>query len=141
MTYTVNWYNEEHTVICYRVSDTWDWSELHRLLDDIFAMLDTVDHVTHLIGVVDDFDELKTLSTNATEEGRRLLVRQHPRAGVTVVVTRNALFHMLYKLIRFVFAHDPLYTTFRFATSMEAARSLLATIQAEPQTHCEASTG
>ncbi|HEX2622333.1 MAG TPA: hypothetical protein VHL11_19375 [Phototrophicaceae bacterium] len=122
MSVSVQWDNDEKSVIYYSIDDPWKWIEVHQAIDEIFAMMDGVDHV---VDAIVHFKSGIKIKTGMLTEGRRLLMRQHTRSGMTVVVTSNALFRSVYNMIRVTYPRANLYTAFSFATTLDEARELI----------------
>lgn len=48
----INWYNDEKTAILWETRDLVNWSTFYQYLEEMYAMLDTVDHPVDIIYVM-----------------------------------------------------------------------------------------
>jgi hypothetical protein len=83
MPVTVRWGDSSHTFILYDFVDPWDWAEMWEALRADDEMLDSVDHVVHLIF---DFRATKQLPTNPAAQLKGFASAIHAHVGYIVFV-------------------------------------------------------
>jgi hypothetical protein len=49
MSYTISWYDKEHTILCVDVTGRITWQQWHQISDDLIAQCQPVDHRVDII--------------------------------------------------------------------------------------------
>ena len=122
MPITVQWDNEEKTIIYYTFDGAWTWDEFYAVYRDVYAMLDTVQHPVHAIV---DLRSSRLLPRDTLTQMRRLTYEQHENGGMTVFITSNPLAHTFYTLLTNLYRRA--LEIFRLAATPEEAYQMLAT--------------
>jgi len=89
MSVDVNWYDERRTFLVIGLTFPWNWSEVENSFRQSVELMDSVDHVVHLL--------VEFPSAGGRPQGNSLvylkrIIRQlnaHPRAGVVYLVNPN----------------------------------------------------
>lgn len=122
MAISIRWDDDERKIALYEVHDPWEWGDLHRMVDELFKMMDSVDYKVDAIA---SLHSKVTFKAGMLSEGRKILSRRHQNAGLTVVVDSNVLFRSVLTMLRLTYPRLHLYTRFQFAGSIEEARALI----------------
>ncbi len=129
MSITVQWDNDEKTVIRYDVSDNWTWDEFRQAVEQIHAMIDTV---SHTVDAIANLENGNFLPSGSLWQARNVASRSHPRAGMTVIVKGSYMMQSLYGLFRSLYGKMGFYVNIHFAPTLEAARALLEAEREKP---------
>jgi hypothetical protein len=124
MTVTIEWDNDQKTVLLYQFRGAWTWEELRRAVDEGYARLDAVGYV---VDAILDFSESDNFPPNPLAHAREYTSTQHPLAGVTIFVGANALFRSLWAMFNRVYGLilRQKEEVFLFADDLDEARDLL----------------
>jgi hypothetical protein len=117
----VEWGNSEKTVVLWRFSYPWAWTEFYAAKAAVDAMIDSVS------GMVDSIfltSEEQRIPKDAIIHFRNIIGQQHPRSHRIVVVGAKPRLAMLVNVILSLIpkARDQ----FRYVTSLDEAYALLA---------------
>jgi hypothetical protein len=122
MTVQTSWDNEDHTIIRTEFVGAWTWEEAHQAVDQMVALIESVDYTVHTIVDVTNSSRVPSL---AFKEVRSLLSRRHPRAGVSMIVGANFMTASLWKTIAQTYAWL-INGNYHFADTLEEARARIA---------------
>lgn len=126
MPVTVQWENESHTLIRYVYSGAWTWEEMYAAVEQVNAMLDTVDYkvffITDMAGVTKNPPGMISHIRNAMQ-------LRHPNSGSTVVITQNTFLVALYNILSSVL--NSLRDDFRLVHTHEEAEAVIAEWQSQ----------
>lgn len=120
MAIQVQWDNPEKTVIYYTFEGRWTFKDFNGVYQEVFAMLDTVNHPVHAIV---DLSKSPFFPTDTLSEMRRLTFEQHRNGGITVIITQNHMAHAMYNFLRSVYRRFS--EVFHLVNSQEAAYQVL----------------
>src|SRR5262245_59618058 len=84
MPYTVQWDDANQTAILCSLIGRWTWQEVKEALEEIFALLDTVDYDVHLIFYTRN---QSYVPTGALSHVRQLVNLYHPNEGLKILVS------------------------------------------------------
>jgi hypothetical protein len=121
MPITVKWDNDEKTIIYYTFDGAWTWDEFNAVYQDVYAMLDTVQHQVHAIV---DLRSSRLLPRDTLTQMRRLTYEQHENGGITVFITSNPLARTFYSILSNLYRRAR--EIFRLATTPQDAYDILA---------------
>jgi hypothetical protein len=120
MPITVKWDNAEKTIIYYTFDGAWTWDEFNAVYQEVYAMLDTVQHKVHAIV---DLRNSRLLPRDTLTQMRRLTYEQHENGGLTVFITTNAFAKTLYSILSNLYRRAR--EIFRLASTPQAAYNIL----------------
>lgn len=126
MPITVRWDNEDKTIIYYVFDRRWTWDEFNVVYQDVYRMLDTVDHTVHAIV---DLHNSQLLPADTLTHMRRLTFQQHDNGGITVIITTNFLAQSLYSILSGVYRKA--LEIFKLAPTVEEAYAIIEREQAQ----------
>lgn len=129
MPITVQWGNAQKTITETVFDEVWTLEEAHQMIDDIYALTTSVDHIVHAVW---DFSNSRSSPTKLMSVGHHLNNRVIHSIGINVFVKANAFVKAMVLVVERMFSHDaqPLY----FANSVEEAYQI---IEKYEQTHIE----
>ncbi len=132
MPVTVEWDNEEKTVIRFDYDGAYTWEDVYNAMDKSNKMMETVEHsVAHII----DVRKAGSVPPNALSHARRIEAKTHPRRSYHVTVGANTfvrvMFNTFTKLKMSVSAERGLNY---FTSSIDEARAWIAEQQAQTET-------
>lgn len=123
MTISIRWYNPEKTIILWERHDQTTWDDLHLKYNDVYTMLDSVNHPVDIIF----YSRVSSVPSNALPYLTRLLEREHPNERMRVIV--NASSHLMRLLdilmIRRADKTDKVY----FVKTLEEAVALIRKVR------------
>ena len=123
MPVTVEWDNEEKTVVRMRLDGNWTWDEVYPASQEGYAMLESVSYVVDLIM---DMRQSRGIPNSSIFHARNTIGKRHPRTGLTVFVGANTLFFTIWRVFNRVYASLRVEQQFTFADKIEEAREMLA---------------
>ncbi len=97
------WHDADHTTICQEYTDPWDVDEHLAVSIEIQQMMDSVDHVVHLIGVVKSKSMPDDILVRLHEINRSSPLG-HARMGACVVVTTVPLVKSIVRIYGMVYS-------------------------------------
>lgn len=122
MPVTVEWANEEHTLVHMKLIGRWTWTEVYTKSDEGWDMLETVNHK---VGVIMDFRESLGVPTAGITHARSMIGRRHPNTGLTVFVGANSLVLRMWRIFVQLNARLRAEQEFVFADTIDEAREIL----------------
>ena len=120
MNITVEWYNNEKTIIYYKFTLGWTFQEFRDVYQDVYAMLDTVNHT---VDAIVDLTDARMFPKNTLTEMRRLTFEQHENGGITVIITDSPMSHAMYNFLQSI--HKRFSEVFHLAKTMDEALIIL----------------
>ena len=121
MSIQVVWDNDEKTIIRYTYQGQWTWDELAAVLEEAYALLDTVDHP---VDFIIDLRQSVLLPKDALRHGERVAQAVHPNEGRSVVVGANMLVSRLADVFYKIYRRTS--KQFRFVATLDEAYALLS---------------
>ncbi len=119
----ISWDNDPHNLIIMHFVDTYTWLELDTVIDQTYAMLNSVPHQVDIIAVLDP--KLKApVGGNMIARFRKMLNYMPNNLGVYINVGRGNAFSRA--IANTVLKIYPLKFDVRSAGSVEEAREMLA---------------
>jgi hypothetical protein len=123
MPVTVEWLDEDKTIVCMHMIGHWTWGEVHEKQAEANLILDTLDHD---VGAIIDFTESAGIPLAAMSNARSTSQKQHPRVSMTVFVGVNSLFMALWSAFSKVYSVVLRQHQFQFAKDMDEAKKMLS---------------
>lgn len=120
MAMTVEWDNEDKTILRAETRGMWTWDDYHEHLSRTFDMVKKLDHTVHLINVrhPDSIQPAGNMIPHITRAFRSM----PDNMGITVMVGMSTFTVSMSKLFRKLFPQ----TRFVLADSVEDARLIIA---------------
>ncbi len=121
MPVSVNWDDNAHTLICFRIAGHWTWQEFNWAWLESVAMLNSVPHKVHtIIDIADNISVPPDLLTQSVN-----LVRLQPRnTGLAFIITNSGFLNLLLATLKRIIPRESAYL--RSVPNVEAARRTLA---------------
>ena len=117
---TVQWDNDEKTVIRYDFTGYWDWAEFREKAQEAFAMTRSV---PHKVDTISNFLPGTSIPRNAIFQFRRIMTEAPENRGVNCIV---GISHFIRTLVTiFSRIYTQLGERLMVADSLEHARSIL----------------
>jgi len=117
---TVQWDNDEQTVIRYDFTNNWNWVEFQERVKEVFAMTASVDHT---VDTISNFLPGANIPKDAFFQFRRAMVNAPKNRGITVIVGASLLIQTLVKVFSRIYTS--LGERLILADSLEQARTAL----------------
>lgn len=117
---TVNWDNEQQSIIRYDAKGRWDWIDFDRAVERAFTMTESVDHT---VDALFDLRKSGELPNGAVLHFRRWLSVLPANRGSIVVVSNRESAHILVDMLRRI--DRKAATRLVITDSLDAARRLL----------------
>lgn len=117
----VAWFDDERTIVCYRFSKDWLWSDLEKSFHRGKTLYTSVNHTVHIIF---DVRGSNVPHPSLTVFGDAMANTKPLNCGVTIIVTDNVLVDMVAK-----FAYEFWLTQWDFlcAKNIKSALALIET--------------
>jgi hypothetical protein len=122
MTVQASWDDEDQTIIRTEFSGAWTWDEAHAAVDEVNAMMASVEHIVHTIIDMRGSSRIPPL---AFREVRAMLSKRSSSAGATVIVGANFMTASLWKTIAQTYGWL-VNSSYTFADTVEEARAYIA---------------
>jgi hypothetical protein len=123
MPITVDWDTTEKHAIRMEISGKWNWDDIWSALDEIHALLESVDYTVSII--IPGADVLvRSLPPGLLTQVGALNRRRHPRSGLMIFVdeAETNAGKVWYRMIGAVYPN--FYNMFQFVNSHETARRI-----------------
>ena len=117
---TVQWDNEEKTVIRYDFEGYWEWSEFRKKAEEAFAMTRSV---KHKVDTISNFLPGTSLPKNAIFQFRRIMSEAPENRGVNCIVGASNFIRTLVTIFSRIYTQ--LGERLIIADSLSQARSIL----------------
>lgn len=121
MSITVQWDNEEHTLLRWDFVETWDWDDFLAAQKASNDLIGSVPHTVHIIG---DVSRSHHLPPGAIARFRTYKRNDPPNAGRVVLVGASTYIRTIVETFRGMFPKTG--GNFTFANTLDEARSELA---------------
>jgi len=95
MPVTVNWDNEEKTIIRYDIIEPWTWDEMWVALEKDDELIDSIDHIVHLLF---NGEAIKVFPGNPIGHLRMFASKTRQPLGLIVIVGPNVWIHTIVSL-------------------------------------------
>ncbi|NWF68280.1 MAG: hypothetical protein HXY40_04280 [Chloroflexi bacterium] len=125
MPVTVQWDDDAHTIIYFRLTAPWSWDDYEHGDQQVRALLDSVNHT---VDIILDFASMGMLPLNSFPYIRRAAIDIHPNQGMVAILGINAFLRMLGNAMEAVYPQ--IATTRRPAASKEEAYRMIAQARA-----------
>ncbi len=119
MSITVEWDNDEKTIIRYTYTNRWTWDEFYAAQAQQNRMQETV---SRRVNVLVDARNIQTLPDDFLTHLKRVMTERHPQTGLTVIVSSSGFLRSLFNLASRLFPSGTADT--RFVSSEEDAYNL-----------------
>jgi hypothetical protein len=128
---TVNWDNDEKTVIRTTFDGRWTLEDFWNAVQDQYRLMD---EIPYKVNFISDFRNSGMLPSGALSHARRLIsTKQHVHTGpISVVVGANRFIQSFFGLLNKVYSDTARKHRIIFASTIEEGRALLATHQETP---------
>jgi hypothetical protein len=120
MSITVQWDNQEHTLLRWDFVEPWDWDDFLAAQKASNDLISSVPHTVHIIG---DVSRSHHLPTGAIARFRTYKRDDPPNAGRVVIVGASTYIRTIVETFRGMFPKTG--GNFTFANSLDEARSQL----------------
>ena len=93
MTVSIQWDNDEHTIIRYKFEQGWGWTDLHTALDEAGKLVGTVEHE---VDVIMDISTANLVPQGALSQINRAYRNpKPPNLGITVIIAHNTFLNAM----------------------------------------------
>jgi hypothetical protein len=137
-TYTVRWYDAEHTIVICEVHRSWTWNDAYAAVGELNRLSTSVDH-----GVYTIFHFLETVSTlpkgNAIPNLKSLAKTDQPNDEMTFFVSFSRLLEGLMTIAGNIYGIRAVSAKFRFVESLDVALEQIQQHKREKSARDEAS--
>jgi hypothetical protein len=131
MPVTIQWDNEEKSIVRMQYVGRWTWEELYAATTQSHTMLDEVDHK---VDFIHDWLKSNAIPANAIVHSKNLIEKRHPNVGIVVLVWTNPVIKAMWTAFSSkVYANLTKRYTFWLTSSIEEARDKLTQFHAEEQ--------
>jgi len=123
---SVQWDNDEKTIIQYVLDGRWTWNDLYSALDKVKEMSGSVDHRVDAIINFSKADLIPSgsiFSFNGKKHAQKLAAKANEARGLIVITGANGFIRSIYDMFR-VFDKNVSSGVY-FADSVKQARTLL----------------
>ena len=127
MTITVQWDNDDKTVIRYDFTGYWNWAEFRKQAQTAFAMTRSVEHQ---VDTISNFLPGTHIPKDAFIHFRRVMTDAPPNRGVNVIVGASQFIRALVTIFSRIYTQ--LGKRLMLADSLEAARDILNKQHGQP---------
>ena len=93
MAVSVQWFDEEKTLLKYEFIGIWTWEEFYPVLDEAHAMANSV---AHRVDAICDFRSTTSLPENALANLKKITEKAPPNSGLSVFVTTSRFLTLMY---------------------------------------------
>jgi hypothetical protein len=121
MSITVNWDNDDKTVIRYDFAGQWDWADFRAATVEAFALTRSV---THRVDSISNFQPGSNLPSDALFQFSRIMKVAPPNRGTTVIVGGTMFINNLVSIFSKIY--KPLGARLLIASTLDEARKKLA---------------
>lgn len=97
MSSTICWDDSNHTIIRVENSGKWTWDDYHHVIDQIVAMIASVDHRVDTINI--NLPDSVMPSGSAAPHFQRALRRMPPNTGMTVTISGSAFGRTMFGIL------------------------------------------
>lgn len=120
MSVTVDWFNEEKTIIKYQFEGQWKWEELYIALQQVDVMMNSVQHTVYIIV---DYQKSSGVPAGALTHLRSSTMKAAPNWGGGVFIGISSLVQALLNV--FTSLNKKLGERYATAKNMETAYSII----------------
>lgn len=120
MSITVNWDNDDKTVIRYDFADQWDWADFRAATVEAFALTRSV---SHRVDSISNFHPGANLPPDALFQFSRIMKVAPPNRGTTVIVGGTMFINNLVTIFSKIY--KPLGKKLLIASTLDEARQKL----------------
>src|SRR5262245_56235477 len=124
MSVTVDWDNNDHSVIRYIYNDRLVWDELDTAIGAGHRLMDVA---TSTVDIIIDVRNSKLISTSALPRSRQVMQMNHPRQGIIIVVGASTWLRALVDLYHRVYGGNQ--QKFWMVDTVEEAHELIRRIR------------
>ena len=104
MAVTVEWDNDEKTILRYIFTGRLRWGDYYPALQQGREMMDSV---SHKVCILNDMRNLDYFPPNMVSNARSVISSRPANTGLAIFLTRNSFFKVLYKIIAQVVPEVP----------------------------------
>ena len=127
MNISIEWDNEEHTILRYDVHGPWTWDEFYTARQMASDLMD--ESPNDLVDAIIDFRSGNFMPRNALSHFQQVARTSNSKAGIAVMVGTTGFIKTLYYLMSRLYSS--MEDKMRIAETLEEARALLAKRQSE----------
>ena len=127
MPISVEWDNDEKTIICVTYTDLWTWDEAYAARSNVLTLAQTVPQV---VDVVHDMRCCELIPRGALTHVRDMLSTPSARGGILAVVGTGRLLQTLYMLFSGLYARLVEENNLKLVATLEEAYLRIAEAQA-----------
>src|SRR5262245_15552793 len=122
MPVSVEWYNDDETIIYMAMVGKWTWDEAYRAQKEGDALLEAANHN---VGAIIDFARSSGIPLSAMSNARSMTQKQNPKVKATVFLGASPLFMSLWNVFNRVYPKFSKSHPFFIADTPEKAREIL----------------
>lgn len=115
------WHDEKKSSILITFEGQWGWHDYLQIQDDIFQMIDEVDHLVHYVV---DASTVKAMPHGILGNLLKIFRKTHPRRGITIFVGANATITKLWHVTAKLFAPGKIQR-FIFVNTLSEAKTMI----------------
>ena len=131
MPITVDWFNDEQTVLCFTYIGAWGWEEFYGSIQQSHKLMA---HVNHTVHILIDVQDSQLFPTNMLSHLHQLRSIAHPNTGDVVVVGANSFLRTLSELYVRGFGH--VGRRFKLVKTLKEAEQFLNVDQVVGRSNC-----
>ncbi len=120
MPITIRWFNAEHTIIQYEFEGRWSWEELHAAIEQVQALMNSVDH---RVDIIVDVSGSRGIPAGAITQMRGGTLKASENWGMGVFVGTGAFIKAL--LNTFSRVYPQMGERYATADTPEAAHQII----------------
>lgn len=131
MSVSINWANDERTIVTYTFAEPWTWDEFYRCWDWLKAELDAS---TQPVSIIMDMRGVTRIPPDIMKHIKTIVSQIHPNFSRTTVYVGAGMLKTLYPVMLRQFAPEMVgQVQAFFAPTLEEARQLLDDWSSQPK--------
>jgi hypothetical protein len=128
MPVTVNWDNDEHNVLHYRMTGNWTWEEYFAALKEGRECMKSV---PHSVSIINNMLDTHHVPHSFITTARSVIDKRPPNTGLAIFISKSMFFGMLYNV--FAKVSPIIRENYLLTNSVEDARTLIKEWQTKRQ--------
>lgn len=110
MPLTVDWYDEQQTILQYDVYGFWTWEDVVKAFQRRSELIDELNRPDVIVDVIVDLQDLEHIPHHAVSRlGGIIKANYRPQIGISVIVTPNRLLWTMVSILRATFPQTKNY--------------------------------
>jgi len=104
MPLTVEWYDEQKTILLYDIYGSWTWEDVVRAFNRRSALIEELNRPAVVVDVLVDLSQVDQVPRHAVSRLGGIIKANHrPEIGISVVITPNRLIWTMVSILRATF--------------------------------------